>query len=203
MHRYEVATITIPVGATSRLLPKIGDYLAAGANGKLCACWYSDIGALNQIMVIREFASDAELIAERGRMALAGNPFGIGEFVVDLAVDSFTPFPFLPPLAPGDAGPFYEVRAYTLRPSALAPMLEAWRAAIPARIKFSPLAIAMYAVEGAPRFMHAWPYQSLNERQRIRTAAVAAGVWPPKGGQDHLLTMRSSIFLAAPFSPLK
>ncbi len=203
MQCYEVATITVPIGAPPKVLPKIGDYFAAGANGTLCACWYSDIGALNQIMVIRAFAGDAELIAERERMAMAGNLFGVGEFIIDLALDSFIPFPFLPPLVPGDAGPFYEVRAYTLRPSGLAPMLEAWRAAVPARIKYSPLAIAMYAVEGTPRFMHVWPYQSLNERQRIRAAAVAAGVWPPQGGPDHLVTMRSSIFLAAPFSPLK
>jgi hypothetical protein len=51
--------------------------------------------------------------------------------------------------------------------------------------------------------MHIWPYASLDERQRLRTKAVADGVWPPPGGPDQLLAQQADIFLPAEFSPLQ
>jgi len=38
-----------------------------------------------------------------------------------------------------------------------------------------------------------WPYADLVERSRIRAAAVAAGVWPPKTS-EFIVDMRSEIF---------
>jgi hypothetical protein len=51
--------------------------------------------------------------------------------------------------------------------------------------------------------LHLWPYRDLVERARIRGEAVQRGLWPPKGGAEYLATMRSSIYLPAPFSPLQ
>jgi hypothetical protein len=122
-----------------------------------------------------------------------------------VAIDHFALFPFLPPIAPGKFGPVYEVRLYHLKPSSgLAPTIEAWRAAVGPRSEVSPLTAAMYAPGGpGPRFMHIWPYTSLDERMRLRAEAVARKVWPPVGGPPHLATMTSTIFLPAPFSPLQ
>jgi hypothetical protein len=62
----------------------------------------------------------------------------------------------------------------------------------------------MYSLGGGmPRFMHIWPYTSLDARQRIRGEAVTIGVWPPPGGPDHLLAQQADIYLAAPFSPIR
>ncbi len=62
----------------------------------------------------------------------------------------------------------------------------------------------MYSVTGlTPRFMHIWPYKSLDERHRIRAKAVETGIWPPPGGPDRLVTMQNDIYLAAPFSPIR
>lgn len=205
MLQYEVVTFATPVGATAKCLPAIAAYMTGGNHrGTLRACWYSDIGALNEIMVIREFASDAERAAERERMVADGNPFGIGDFANAMTVANYTLFPFLPAIGAGNDGPFYEVRSYTLRPSGLAPTIEAWQVAVPTRVKLSPLVAAMYTVDGAmPGYLHIWPWKSLDERSRVRAAAVEAGVWPPKGGPDHILTMRNSIFIPAAFSPLQ
>ena len=61
----------------------------------------------------------------------------------------------------------------------------------------------MMSVTGpVTRFMHIWPYGSLDERQRLRGKAVAEGVWSPPGGPDHLAVMQSDIFLPAAFSPM-
>jgi hypothetical protein len=62
----------------------------------------------------------------------------------------------------------------------------------------------MTAVSGPViRFMHIWPYPSLNDRARLREKAVADGVWPPPGGPTLLASQQSDIYLPAPFSPMK
>ena len=205
MKRYEVATITVPIGVTPKALPRIREFVSdSAAKGTLFACWHSEIGALNQIMVLRGFTGETELAQERERMLLGGDPFGIADVLTSLTLDTYAPFPFLPPIEPGGLGPFYEVRVYGIKPTGLAPTIEAWRNAVGPRTELSPLVMAMYAVDGlVPRFMNIWPYRSLDDRQRARTAAVAAGIWPPKGGPEHLTTLQSSFFLPADFSPLR
>ena len=204
MHRYEIANFTFPLGGPAKALPRIEAYMQGAGRGALRACFTSEIGALNEVMVVRQFDDDAQRLAERERVNVEGNPFGIGDLISGMTIESFTLFPFLPPIAAGSVGPFFEVRTYTLRPSGLAPTIAAWEAAIPARVRMSPLTAAMYALEGqAPRFTHIWPYKSLDERTQVRGDAVAQRVWPPQGGPDHILTMRSGIYLAAPFSPLQ
>ena len=119
-------------------------------------------------------------------------------------LDTYAPFPFLPAIERGSQGPFYEVRVYGVKPSGLAATIEAWRHAVGPRSQISPLVIAMYALDGVtPRFMNIWAYKSLDERQKARSAAVEAGVWPPKGGPANLTTLQSSFFLPADFSPLR
>ena len=82
--------------------------------------------------------------------------------------------------------------------------IEFWRKAVPGRLTVSPLLAAMYSVTGPLlRFMHIWPYASLDERQRLRTKAVADGVWPPPGGPDQLVAQQADISLPADFSPLQ
>jgi hypothetical protein len=79
-----------------------------------------------------------------------------------------------------------------------------WRSAVPGRSTVSPLLTAMTAVTGtAMRFMHIWPYKSLDERARLRDQAVADGVWPPPGGPGHLASQQIDIYLPASFSPLR
>jgi len=204
MHRYDVTTFQLPPGRVPAAFPAIEQYFAGPEHGTLHACWTSDIGTLNEILIIRDFKSEAQRIDERERMVRDGNAFGIGEHVNAMTSATFTLFPFLPPLAAGSPGPFFEVRTYTLRPSGLAPILAAWETAIPRRIERSPLTGAMYAIDGdTPRYMHIWPYASLDARFSIRATAKADGVWPPKGGPDHMLTMRNAIYVAAPFSPIR
>jgi len=53
------------------------------------------------------------------------------------------------------------------------------------------------------KFVHIWPYESLNHRAEIRAEAAAKGIWPPKGGGDELLRQDNKILFAAPFSPIQ
>ena len=199
---YDVTIATVRPGTHPQALAALDKTLAGDSN--LLACWYSDIGALNRILIIRKSAGADAAIENRFAALSARNPFGIGEFVTDLSLDTYVPFDFMPPVQGGAYGPCYEVRSYVLKPDGLAPTIKLWRKAVPGRAGVSPLLAAMVAVTGAAiRFMHIWPYKSFDERARLREKAVADGVWPPPGGPGHLISQQADIYLPAAFSPLR
>jgi NIPSNAP len=203
MTTYDVTIITVRPGTHPAALGRLQHSLA-GAASELLACWYSDLGAINQILLIRSANDAAAVIEQRAAMLQSGDPFGIGELVVAITMDTYVAFPFIGPMTPGPYGPFYEVRTYVLKPDGLSPTIELWRKAVPGRAKVSPLLAAMHSVTGPViRFMHIWPYRSLDERQRLRSKSVADGVWPPPGGPDQLLAQQADIFLPADFSPMR
>lgn len=199
---YDVTIATVRPGTHPQALAALDKTLAGDSN--LLACWYSEIGALNRILIIRKSADASKAVANRFAALSARNPFGIGEFITDLSLDTYVPFDFMPPLQGGAYGPCYEVRSYVLKSDGLTPTIELWRKAVPGRAGVSPLLVAMVAVTGAAiRFMHVWPYKTYDERARLREKAVADGVWPPPGGPGHLLSQQADIYLPAAFSPLR
>jgi hypothetical protein len=202
MQRYELALLSTTVGAAPKAAPAIEAYAKEG-KGRLLAVWASEIGLLNQILVLRGFADDAEMQAERARALASSSPFGCAEWLTGLSMDGYAPFPDIPPMRTGELGPFYEVRSYILKTGGLAPTLAAWKEYLPARLSLSPLVVAMHALDGPPRFTHVWAYRTLNDRQAIRADAVARGLWPPRGGPDWLAEMRSTICLPTAVSPLR
>jgi len=199
---YDVTLVTVRPGTHPQALAVLGKSLAGDQN--LLACWYAEIGAVNQILIIRKAADAAATLDGRFAALSAADPLGISEYVVAMAMDSYVPFDFIAPLRPGQFGPVYEVRTYMLKPNGLEPTMAAWRKAVPGRMKISPVLAAMTSVTGAvTRFLHVWPYQSFDERARLRAKAAADGVWPPPGGPGHLLSQQVDIYLPAPFSPMQ
>lgn len=202
MTRYELATLSVGRGTTPRAAEAIAAFCADTPAGKLLGCWASDIGALNGIAVLRGFADDAELGRERARMLRSSNPFGCAEHLTHLSLDSYAPFPNLPPVETGAFGPVYEIRTYILKAGGLSPTLDAWAERLPGRLGFSKLLVAMYALDGAPRITHIWPYPSTNERTRVRAESIRTGMWPPNNGMWLTPDMRSAIYLPTAASPL-
>ncbi|HTC01891.1 MAG TPA: NIPSNAP family protein [Xanthobacteraceae bacterium] len=199
---YDVTILTVRPGTHPQALAILGKGL--GNDPDLLACWYSDIGAVNQILIIRKAADAGATVGARFAALDAPNPFGVAEYIAAMAMDIYVPFDFIAPLRPGEFGPCYEVRSYVLKPDGLAPTTAAWRKAVPGRMAISPVLAAMTSVTGAvTRFMHIWPYRSFDERARLRDKAVADGVWPPPGGPGHLVSQQADIYLPAPFSPMK
>ena len=161
------------------------------------------MGTLGRVLLLRGFDTPADLTVERHRALLSANPFNAGNVVTALEMDSYTPFPFLPPIKTGDRGGIYEARTYRLKPGGLPPTLTGWEAAIePAREHTDHLVVNMYALDGAPRITHIWGFSSLQERSVLRSRAYGAGVWPPKGGPQQILEATSTIALPQPHSPL-
>jgi hypothetical protein len=200
--QYDVTILTVRPGTHPQALAVLGRSLPGDAS--LLACWYSDIGTVNQILLIRTMADAAAVLDARLAALKEKSPFGIGEFITAMAMDTYVSFDFIPPMRPGAFGPCYEVRTYELKPDGLTPTMELWRKAVPGRMTVSPLLAAMTSMTGAViRFMHIWPYKSFDERARLRDKAVADGVWPPPGGPSHLVSQQVDIYLPAAFSPIR
>jgi hypothetical protein len=200
---YEFTTLSFhPLNAGKATAGAEAYVTGAEARGRLLGCWTTDIGSLGRMFILRSFADAAELTAERQRALFSANPFGAGEVLTGLEMDSYAPFPYLPPVEPGKFGKVYEFRTYHLKPGGLPPTMAAWEAALPERTKLSPLLINMYALDGAPRITHIWPYASLDARAAIRAESVARGVWPPKNAPEQFLEATSMIGMPTAASPL-
>ncbi|MGO4852408.1 NIPSNAP family protein [Phaeovulum sp. W22_SRMD_FR3] len=203
MTYYEIATLKTVIFGAAKASDGLQDWLAAG-KGRLLGAFGTDIGALNEVYLLRGFDSLDAMMAERERAIMSANPMGCMEHLVDLRFDSYKPFDFLAPVTPGSYGPVYEFRTYKAKLNGVAVTQEKWRAAMPARAAYSPLTIAMWGLDGAPRITQIWPYPSLAARAEARSQSVADGNWPAKGGPDWLTPeMTSTIAFPLPFSPLK
>ena len=67
---YELATLTLPFGTAGQAATQVQAFAnAPEAQGELLACWTTDIGELNRMIVLRGFADLATLEAERQRTA--------------------------------------------------------------------------------------------------------------------------------------
>jgi hypothetical protein len=206
MKYFELITFSLRNRTPGQAMQRLEQTLASAAGScHLMGCWASEIGPLNQVLVLRGFDDEAARLAERERYLLASDAFGIEALTLDMTVENYTLFPFLKPLAPGKHGPFYEFRQYNLIPSGLAPTLAGWEKAVGPRSgeAYSTPYAAFYATDGRlPRYLHIWPYATLEQRLDIRTRAVADGVWPPENSGPQLREMHSTVCLPAGFSPL-
>ena len=206
---YELATMTLPFGTAGNAATQVQAFSsAADAKGELLGCWFTDIGVLNQMVVLRGFASLADLQAERDRTQKSSSPFGCGDIYQSLEQHSYQGFPWMKPVRPsaesGITGPVYEIRTYGIKPGGVQPTIDLWEQYVPPREELSPCVVAMVALDGPLRFTNIWSYSTLDARSKARVDAVAQGIWPPKGGPAHITTsMTSTIALPTAVSPLK
>ncbi len=206
---YELATMTLPFGTAGQAATNVQTYCAnTEAKGELLGCWFTDIGTLNQMIVMRGFVDRASLDAERTRTQKNADPFGCGGIYQTLEQHSYEGFAWMKPVRPsaesGISGPVYEIRTYGIKTGGLQPTIDLWEQYLPARDKLSPCIVAMVALDGPLRFTNIWAYPSIDARSKARADAVAHGIWPPKGGPSWLTTnMTSSIAMPTAISPLK
>ncbi|MCZ4093293.1 NIPSNAP family protein [Sinorhizobium psoraleae] len=200
---YELATLDTVVFGAGKAAPGIEKWIAEG-RGHLCGAWGTDVGALNRVYLLRSFDEAAEMLAERERALRSDNPFGCVEHLVKLSMDSYRGADFRPHCRSGNLGPIYEFRTYRPKMGALEQLLAAWKEAVPPREEYSPMAVAMYSLDGSLRWTQIWPYGSLAARSEARAKSVAEGKWPPKGGPGLLdPEMTSDIAMPLGFSPLR
>ncbi len=94
----------------------------------------------------------------------------------------------------------YEVRTYTLKPGNVAQFEENFAKSLPAREKYSKLG-AFWHTDIGPlnQVIHVWPYESVDERNRIREEARQDPDWPPRNDPDIYVKQESEIWNPAPF----
>jgi hypothetical protein len=201
---YELATLVMKPSTIPLSLTALQTYTTNEATGgQLLGCWETEHGVIvNQLLTLRGFPDAEALWKERTRLMLSPDPFGIGDNISSFTVESYAPFSFIPPVQPGAYGTVYEFRTYHLKVGGLAPTMAGWQKALPERTKLYPLITNMYALDGAPRITHIWPFPSLNERLAIRREAVERGIWPPENGPENIAFATSTIAIPTAISPL-
>jgi len=208
---YEVRTYDLKPHAVPEFEKRFGEaYEKRRKHSELAAFWHTEIGPLNQVIHVWPYQDLMERDRIRADAQKDGSwPPKTGEFILAQRSDIMIPFPMSPELKPGKLGPFFEMRTYTLPPGDLPKIAQAWEKALPERLKLGPLCSVWYSeLGGINKFMHIWPYPSLDARAEIRGKAQAAGVWPPSAQKHgtppyHLLHQENKILVPAAFSPLQ
>jgi hypothetical protein len=203
---YEIRTYQITPGSLGEVEKRFGAaYEHRRKYSAITALFHTEIGPLNEIVHIWKYRDLAERAQIRAEAAKDPHwPAQLREFLCTMKSEIVVPFPFVPEVAPGRIGPFFELRYYTLKQGMLAEQQKAWEGAIQARMKMSPVVLAGGVEFGqANGFAHIWAYNSLDQRMQLREEARAKGIWPPPGSADRVLTQETKILMPASWSPLQ
>ncbi|MEK7378057.1 MAG: NIPSNAP family protein [Candidatus Binatota bacterium] len=94
-----------------------------------------------------------------------------------------------------------EMRTYLLKPGTVPAFMERFAEGLPARLQFSKLGGIWHTEVGTlNQVVHVWPYESLEDRERIGQAARKTGKWPPNT-HEFIILQENKILQPAPFSP--
>jgi len=202
---YDLAILTIKPNQLGPVMGALPDSAAASVpNGRLLGCFNCDIGALNRVAVLSVYEELAALEADRVAYLSTPDPYGCSANLSAIDRGAFKPLSFAKDITVGEHGPFYEIRTYEVAAGGIPETEAAWAKVMDERNEISPLLAIMASVATHPtRMVHIWPYKTLDDRAKARAEASRRKIWPPPGGSNHLLSLRSDIFVPLPFSPLK
>src|SRR5476651_2130652 len=106
---YDVTMVTVRPATMPMAVPALESWLKANPRkGEFLACWTSEIGALNQILLLHHYSSEADLAGDRESILRTDNPLGLAEFTAGMEMDSYRMFPFVGAIKPGQYGPVFE-----------------------------------------------------------------------------------------------
>ena len=202
----EMRTYQLKPGSVPIFLERFAEALPLRTqHSPLAAFWYTEVGALNQVIHVWPYESfEARVEARAAALKTPGWPPATRELTIEQKSEIYLTAPFSPKLEPRALGGIYEIRSYTLAPGAVPGMIDRWAAKIDERVKLSPLVAAWYSeIGGLNKWVHIWAYKDAAERQKIRAEAVARGIWPPGSPEGTLLKMENMLVVPASFSPLK
>lgn len=191
------------LGAVMPILPRT--YERFSATGKTIGAFGCEFGILNRFAFLTAYESVEAIAEERARLMREDDPYGVAPYLGGVQSTAFKPLFFMKdPITPGEYGPFYEFRTYTIAPNGLDETAAAWSKIVERRNAMSKLLMVMGSIEGGPqRMVHIWPYRTIEDRVKARGQASKEGIWPPPGGSGKLTALQSELFLATGFSALK
>ena len=210
---YEMRTYDLKPHSIPEVEKRFGEaYEKRKKYSELAAFWHTEIGPLNQIIHVWPYKD----LEERARIRAAAVKDGAwppktSEFMMSQRSDIMMPFSFSPEMKPGKMGPYFEMRTYTYASGELPKFTQLWEKALPSRLKVGPLCAVWYSeLGGLNKFVHIWPYPTLDARNETRKKAQDTGMWPPsvvakKEGLPvyQLVAQENKILMPAAFSPLQ
>jgi len=202
---YEMRTYTLHAGKVPEFEKRFGEVIPHREKySPLAAFWHTEIGPLNQVIHVWPYADLGERTRVRAEALKDPNwPPKTGDLIVAQESKLLNPAPFSPPLEARQIGPYYEIRTYDIQPGMMPKVMEAFAAALPNRLKHSPLVGAFHTELGTlNQWIHIWAYKSLDERARLRAEALKDPTWPPKSG-EYQIRMESKVLLPAAYSKLR
>ena len=192
---YDVTLARVRPRTVPPALACIEAWLKDGNQAELVGCLFSDLGTVNQILILRRFVGIRALLDERARTPLEADPLGISEYALELVMNIAVVMPGAGQQT--SAGPYFEVRSDVIRPGALGRAIELWKAA-------AAPAFGVYTLAGdRPTILHVWPGVSLDERGLLADDVVPSNIWRHAAPDDLPLSQRAQIFRAAAFSPMQ
>lgn len=201
---FEIATLTGSVFTAKKVKAQARSWLDASVGGSVLGVWTTDIGRIGDLVILRSFGDADILAAERDRARSSGDPFGSASVGARLTMESYASFAFLPDPKPRDYGGVFEMRTYHLVPGGLPATMAGWEAAVgPAHRYTDHLVTALYGLDGDLRITHIWGFPSVQERIALRQEHYSEGLWPPKGGPEHINRATSTIMLSEPDFPIR
>lgn len=210
---HELRTYTARPGKLAEYVEKsgsIGRPIRGDRFGKLVGYWTTDLGPLNQVVHLWEYA-DLAARAE-ARAGLAKNERWVTEYlpVSGPLLQAQENMILVPaewcPLRPVSGLGVHELRMYRLRPGTLAAYMAVAREAITVRGKYSaPLGYWSTEIGPLNTVVHIWPYRDLTHRAEVRAAALADAAWREAVARlsTFLQAQESKILVPTTFSPLR
>ena len=202
---YEMRTYTFAPGQVAAFEKGFGEAITnRNKFSKLGAFWKTEFGPLNQAIHVWPY-EDLQHRAEVRAAALKdGNwpPKSNAELLTQ-EVEILMPASFMRPWGEDQAlGNIYEMRTYTFKPGSIPEVMKRWSEAISYREKFSPLAACWYTELGTlNKWIHVWPYKSLEERMQVRAEASKDPHWPAPT-REFIMRQETKILTPAAFSPM-
>ncbi len=209
---YELRTYTLTPGSIGEVAKNSGNVARAIRGddyGKLLGYWMTEVGPLNQVIHLWQYAS----LDERARLRaeLGKNARWTGEYLPLIR-------PFLvrqdirlmnavvAPVAPTTKGNLYELRNYRVKPTRMKDWVGHFTSALPAREQYSKI-VGLWTTEaGQPNEVcHIWCYPSFEARMKARAGAMADPVWKdflPKSG-PLIDEMHSTLMVPSAHSPMQ
>lgn len=196
---YELTRLTI---APTRVRDAVA-LLEKEPPSHLLACWTTEFGDVNEVLVMRRFASEEAAVAKTLATDSGSWPAVLGSLLTGIEVGNFAMMPFLEDPTPGAFGPFHEIRTYGYKYGSLEELLSTWSRHAPDRVKLSPAPFMLYATGGKVlTIIHVWAYRNLEHRAEIRAVAGEHGIWPAPGGAARWTSQRSALLMPTNFSPI-
>jgi hypothetical protein len=194
----------------AELSGSVGRPIRGDRYGKLVGYWTTELGALNQVVHMWEYA-DVAARAE-ARAGLVKEPRWVQEFIPraqplvqwqeNMLLTPLDWYPFRPTSGMG----VYELRTYRLHPGKLAEWARTAQEGLKIREKYSA-PVGFWQVEVGPlnTVVHLWPYRDVQHRAEVRKAVGADAGWQAVLARMYPLfqTQESKLLVPASFSPLR